>query len=467
MSASVDITLRDLFRTLDERKRPEDVAKMITKMDGPSLSIKEALRLPSGTRSFSLMSGDFQRSRASVATQLKVAPILFASAAPDDPDDIEAVQRYIVQLSRQLVKKVGKNDYKHDRLNKEQRDKLGIDLSRRQYNKRFRILARMEDKLIRRAREISKRAITLASKSRLASRITWEQFSTDIDTACFIAYYTARCNVRSIFTVNAQARPYDEACDGIMKTLNESSTTNWFAVSHVMPDERIVKKLSQHQRGLLIGSYYEMLLEAGKFLNEVWESSSINAQTMIVQRGQDSSTWNLTAGAWNKLRDGWFNLLHVMDADTVLEYQCIGKVMRLMAADVAHWHRSTGGKTHTDTDVWAELPLPWKVLSGEEICTRQQIVDTCNRFGIDPLKSGWLARRGEKSVESFSPTPELVHGVIVSSPAMAKVMRRMGVFSGKTLRVDNVEVDIYMLIAAEEARSAHFAEQTGKKICAI
>ena len=45
-----------------------------------------------------------------------------------------------------IGKTVGRNDYKHDRLNKERREELGIDLSRRQYNKRFRLAARMEDK---------------------------------------------------------------------------------------------------------------------------------------------------------------------------------------------------------------------------------------------------------------------------------------------------------------------------------
>jgi hypothetical protein len=324
-------------------------------------------------------------------------------------------------------------------LNKDQREARGIDLSRRQYNKRFRLAARIEDKQRRRTREIARRALTLASKSRLASHLTWEQFAADPATGCFIAYYVARCNVRSIFTAGPQARPYDQACDAMMRQLSDSTSTNWFAVAHVMPDEQVVSRLSHDQRGQLLGRYYLMLERAGAFLSEVWESCTIDRATMIVRRGNDSSTWNLMAGAWNKLRDGWFALCHALGAAEVIDRQCFGKVMRLMAADVAMWHRSLEKTAHTDTDVWAALPLPWRVLAGEETCTRRQVEEACARFGIDPPKSGWVARRGEKDVEPFAPTPELVHGVVVASPEMARAMRKAGIFSARTLRLKGVE----------------------------
>ena len=44
-----------------------------------------------------------------------------------------------------------------------------------------------------------------------------------------------------------------------------------------------------------------------------------------------------------------------------------------MAADVAWWHRSVGHKPDPNLGVWAALPLPWKVLAGEEVCTREQV----------------------------------------------------------------------------------------------
>jgi hypothetical protein len=231
-----------------------------------------------------------------------------------------------------------------------------------------------------------------------------------------------------------------------------------------MPDDEVVRRLPEHDRGMLLGRYYEMLLRAGRFLDEVWCRGGIEARTMIVRRGNDSSTWNLVAGAWNKLRDGWFALCHALGADQIIEQQCFGKVMRLMAADVARWHQSAGGKLHTDTDVWASLPLPWKVLEGEVACTREQLEQACDRLGIDPLKSGWLARRGEKHVEPFVPTPELVHGIIVSSPVMAKAMRKSGTFAGQPLRLGSVDVGTDELIAATDgSRMSHWITQTIKK----
>lgn len=456
-------TLRDLYRSLDERKRPEDVARSVRLIAKPQGAVEATLRnvLDHGGRA-THMAQDFHRSYASLAPQLKVGAALFAVDPPADPDDLEAVRTYLTRVEATICKNVGQSDYKRDRLNREQRRAAGIgEMSRRQYNKRFRLASRMELKVHRRVREITRRSLTLASKSRLASQLTWEQFAADPGTACFIAYYVARCNLRSLFTVNAQRRPYDEACDAMMQELQASTTTNWFAIAHVMPDEHVVRRLTEHEKGELLGRYYEMLVKAGEFLREVWETSAIDARTMIVRRGNDSSTWNLMAGAWNKLRDGWFSLLHAMGADELLERHCFGKVMRLMAADVATWHRSAGKNLHGDTDVWAALPLPWEVLGGAASCTRATIEETCERFGIDPLKSGWIARRGTKHIETFTPTPELVHGVAVTSPQMAKAMRKACVFSAKSLKLKAADVDLDELIAVtERSRAEHYARET-------
>lgn len=108
-----------------------------------------------------------------------------------------------------------------------------------------------------------------------------------------------------------------------------------------------------------------------------------------LQRGNDSTTWNVTAGAWNKLRDGWFSLMFDLGIVDAVERMCPGKVMRLMAADVAWWHRASGGDLHPDTAVWMALPRPWEVLSGEAVCPVSLVEDVCARHGLDPVKSGW------------------------------------------------------------------------------
>jgi hypothetical protein len=153
---------------------------------------------------------------------------------------------------------------------------------------------------------------------------------------------------------------------------------------------------------------------------------------MVVKKGDDSSTWNQVANAWNKGRDAWFALLDAMDCSRGLERFCPGKVMRLMAGDVAAWHRESGGDLDPQTKVWASLPLPWMVIAGDEECPLKEVHTACARFGIDPIASGWTNARKGNAVSEFKPTPELVHGVDVGHPKLAQLFRRWGVFSGKT-----------------------------------
>jgi hypothetical protein len=51
-------------------------------------------------------------------------------------------------------------------------------------------------------------------------------------------------------------------------------------------------------------------------------------------------------------------------------------------------------------------------------------------------KAGWCAARESKKAVAYKPTPELVHGVTVSNPHLATLLRAQGVFSGQGLRGD-------------------------------
>jgi hypothetical protein len=128
-----------------------------------------------------------------------------------------------------------------------------------------------------------------------------------------------------------------------------------------------------------------------------------------------------------------------------LDLMCFGKVLRLMAGDVAAWHLMLGGELEPDTKVWSEVPLPWEVLSGEAVCTRAMVEEICRKHGVDPEKKGWTAAPQKKVVE-FRPTPELVHGVTVSNPQLAAAIKKAGWFSGKRaapLDDDHGEVRVY------------------------
>ncbi|PTA66418.1 hypothetical protein [Deinococcus arcticus] len=432
---------RTLHASLDRRVRPEDLLTPITQLMADQLSPADRQRLLKAQRQargaasshWSSMPADFRRP---AAPNLQVAGALFAAPLPptDEPGVVAQLGQYLGQASAEIHKQVGESDFQRDRLNRDARAAAGLDLSRRQYNKRFRLVQRLERKQATLARELEKRALTLISKSRLASELPFSVFARDDASAAFIAYYTARCHVRSEFTNTAQVRPYDGVADLLFRHCRRAATTNWWAIAHVYPDPEVLRHLSEAQKGQLLGRCCAVLERTATLMQEVWARSTFDRDTMIVRRGNDSSTWNLLAGAWNQARDGWMNLLYALDLDELLDAVCPGKAMRLMAADVAWWHQHSGGQLDPNTQVWARLPLPWTVLAGEAPCTRRTVRQLCLDLGLHPEQSGWIAPRTRARVAPFRLTPELVHGVTVSSPGLARVLRRAGVFSGRPLR---------------------------------
>lgn len=438
-------SLRELHATLDRRWRPEDVARLILDAFAGLFTSDERQVIETAARGalrhhvipFTSMTQDFARP-VGFASQLGVAHQLFATvpAVPAGADsDPEAVRGFISAAGQTIGKAVGANDFKADRLNRDQRGANGLDISKRQYNKRFRLLARMERKRGRLRRELRKRFFTLVGKSRLASQLSWEEFATDPASACFVAYYTARCNLRSEFTVSGQQRPFDEIAEVLLARCKRSETANWWAVAQPFPEREVLARLNDERKGTLLARWFTVLEDVAGLLREVWEANEFDRATMIVRRGNDSTTWNNTASAWNKARASWIALLHAMDMGELLDAGCPGKVLRLMAADVAAWHRSVGGGPDPDTSVWAELPLPWEVLGGTAECSRVRVEDICKRHRVDPVEKGWVAPRPDRAVAAFRPTPELVHGVTVGNAGLALLLRKVGFFSGKVLKL--------------------------------
>lgn len=437
------MALDELFESLSRRRRPEDVADLIRRELGTTLTPAERRTLRQATGGvlakwwgYSSMSADFARP-VGLAHQFVAARRMFpAVPAPADTDTPAAVRPYLAAASGTIGKTPGASDFRADRLNRERRAAAGLgELSRRQYNKRFRLLARMERKLATLEREIAKREYAMVAKSRLAARITRADFFADRDTACFVAYLTARLNLRSVFTDGPQQRAYDEIADMLFDRVRRSPAANWWAVAHVHPDREVLRHLTDEQKGRFLAVWFELLTGIAGMLRAVWERSRFDRAGMIVRRGDDSSTWNAAAGAWNKAREAWVGVLHALDMGDLLDRLCPGKVLRLMAADVAAWHRRGGGGLEPDTAVWAALPPPWEVLAGTASCTRAEVEAACRAHGVNPVGKGWTAPRPGRYVEAFRPTPELVHGVEVGHPALALLLRRMGVFSGKPLKL--------------------------------
>ncbi|MBD2767840.1 hypothetical protein IC235_08030 [Hymenobacter sp. BT664] len=450
------MNLRALYDTLRQRRRPEDVADMLLPLLQDKLTGQQSLTLRKAANhslrrsvwQYSAMASIF-RPPQGADRQVRKTAELFAQVPPpglryDVPADVEA---FLKKVNPLLGKQLGHNNYLTDRLDRAARAASGIDLPKRQYNKLFRSVRHLEEKLQTMLAEQRRAEFEQVAKHGLAHELSYEVFAQDLDSAAFVAYYTARCNMRSEFTIAGQQRAYDEVADMLFRRCSgrqpstlarwlgatpspPAATANWWAIAHVYPAPEVLALLTSEQQGELLGRWTSLLQELAGYLHGIWSQNSFQRDSMIVKRGDDSSTWNAAAGSWNKTRDNWINLLYALGMEFVLEEMCFGKVLRLMAADVVAWHHRAGQGLDPNTQVWAALPLPWEVFLGTATCTRAQVASACRQAGLDPLKSGWLAPRPH-GVVPFRPTPELVHGVSVTNPYLAAVLKRHRYFSGK------------------------------------
>lgn len=448
--------LHPLYDTLRQRRRPEDVAELLLPLLQGRLTPAQARTLQKaaghslrrGVWPYSAMAHAF-RQPVGAARQVQTAAELFQQQPPAGVryDDTAAVDAFLETVNPLIGKQAGRHNYRTDRLDRADRAAAGLDLSKRRYNKLFRALRHLEEKRDTLLTEHRKAEFEQVAQHGLAHALPYDAFAQDLDSAAFVAYYTARCNLRSEFIIGGQQRPYDEVADMLFRRCvgsppsalaswfgagpaQPTATANWWTLAHVYPAPEVLARLTGAQQGELLGRWTALLQELAGYLQEVWARNSFDRAAMVVKRGDDSSTWNAAAGAWNKARDNWINLLYALGMEFVLEELCFGKALRLMAADVVAWHQSAGQGLDPNTRVWAALPLPWEVLLGTATCTRAQVAEACQRASLDPAKSGWLAPRPH-GVVPFRPTPELVHGVSVANPYLAAVLKRHRYFSGK------------------------------------
>jgi hypothetical protein len=434
-----------LYDAMQTRPRPEDVAELVLEALGPALARAERAVLEGAAKAslkrvakaYSSMAADFARP-ASAEKQVRTSAVVFGVKKLSAANCLvpEKVEAFICELSAIVHKTVGSRR----RMNREERAAVGLLKCQRWYNKRFRILVHLEDKLRRLAWETRKYAFTRVGKSALATRIAFHDFAADLDTACFVAYLSARMSLRSTFTNGPQTRAYDEVAHMLFARCEKSETARWDLIAHVMPDASVLRRLYDEDRGKLLGGWWSILVDMADMLHDIAKTTRFDRAAMVVSRGTDSSTWNQVAGGWNKAREHWIALLYAMGMESMMDAVCPGKVMRLMAADVAAWHRACGGAVHPDTKVWAALPPPWEVVRGAAACTKRDLEKACRAHGV--CEDTWTAARKGREPVPFRPTPELVHGVAAASAELATVLRKAGVFSGKEMKVVVTGVEV-------------------------
>ena len=429
-----------LFESIQKRPRPEDVAELLLELFPGAFGAEERLLLNRAAReslkrntyAYSSMAADFARVVGAdrlVATSAR----LFSIAEPPNAEaclDATRVRAYMERIAETIQASPGNLDFKSGRMNRAHRQAAGVPIRKRGYNRRFRTLRRLQARLDAILRNQEKYFATRVAKSLGATFLSREELGRDLPTACFVAYLSARMNLRSVFTNQSQTRAFDEIAAALLARASQGNA-NWYAIALVHPERKVLSRLTDEERGRLLGTWTEALQRIAELLATLYDENRFDLQTMIVRRGNDSSSWNAAAGAWNKARASWISLVYALGMERVLDGYCPGKVMRLMAADVARWHAATQGADSLDanTYVWRELPLPWEVFRGRAECRLSTVTEACLRHGVK--LEGWVEPPKAKRAVEFTPTHELVHGVAVSSPFLADRLRDLGWFSGK------------------------------------
>ncbi|MER5620079.1 hypothetical protein ABT061_03445 [Streptosporangium sp. NPDC002544] len=429
--------LTELHGSLDRRYRPEDVADLVLRTLDGQLSRRERVVLERAAKHssrregwFSSMSTDYARPVGG-ARQVAAVSRLFERSAEVDPDDPESLLEFAANMGREIRWTPDRSDFLADRLNRDAREAAGMDLSKRQYNRRFRLLGRVAAKAGTLSTEQDKRRLLMVGVTGFGADIPVERFITDVDAACFVAYYTARRKVRREFSLSGRENPFDEIAQVLLDRCTDRS--DWWMIAQARTAPDVLERLTDEERGRLLGQWSAAMRHSADVLRARWNPGT-DRTTMIVRPGDDSTTWNNLAVAYNAARAGWLACLASLDALELLEVACPGKVMRLMAADLAAWHRGTGGDVDPNTAVWAALPPPWEVLDGTAACTRAVVEAACRTAGLDPARTGWTAPAARRGVAVFRPTPELVHGVSIADPVWAALLRRAGMFSGRSVK---------------------------------
>ena len=303
-------------------------------------------------------------------------------------------------------------------------------VSVRTYRRAVRAVLHLQQRTEVLAAERDREASVAFGKARLAYLVAEEDFVACPATAVFTAYYVARLNMRTVFTSGRQARPMDTVAEQLLGSALAAPTCRPWVLASVVTRWSVLDRLDDAQCGRLMGLYYEQLAASARALRRAYDLRR-DPTHMIVRAGDDSSTWNSATRAFNQARTGWLNLMRGLGYEDVIEASCPGKVPALVAADVAAWHRLEGRDQHADVQVCADLPLPWDVVLGDDSCGADLVRQACRQHGVDPEATGWTQPYRQARTELPAPARDLVHGVTVSSPLLAGVLRQIGVFSGQ------------------------------------
>ncbi|MDP5280114.1 hypothetical protein Q9Q95_14380 [Sphingomonas sp. DG1-23] len=176
---SPDLAISSLHATLVQRDTPETVAELI----GRALPAELARRLERAIHNrvaasvrrifgWSSMRTVFRppvkhEDRFAKARELA---LLFLQAGLPEGNDPDELERMLEEFNRLISKRPGAASFREDRLDRRQRAGRGLKLSRRRYDKMFRLAGRLEAKLARLRTE--RQSIGCCSSRRPGSRLS-------------------------------------------------------------------------------------------------------------------------------------------------------------------------------------------------------------------------------------------------------------------------------------------------------
>ncbi|MFE3110475.1 hypothetical protein ACFXKJ_21700 [Kitasatospora indigofera] len=412
-----------ISRSIRSRSDPAAVARLVRELL-PGLSPAEAARLDAaGRRTWAV--APVPAAPAGAGRRLAVAGALFGTvgeaAAAGGP---EQLARAVRLGGREIGGRAGAADFRDGRLNREARAAAGLgDLSKRQYNKRFRLLQRLEAKQqVLELAERERRAAALAETG-LLSLLDAAQPTEDLATACLIAFRAAGRHSREETAGRLSRLAGSQVAGLLLARLAASPGTDWWALAHVHPVREVVTRLTEHQRGLLAGRWSAALGGTAALLERAYGRCSIEPTAMFARPGDDADAWNRAAKAWNAARAQYLEVLEALGAQEVLGRVCPGQVAWLDVIEPTSWREWVGGRRLREIEVWAGLPLPWRVLAGAEDCPAELVERVCRRHGVDPVRTGWTTGRARWAAPAGPLTAAFVDGVAEADPVLARVLR--------------------------------------------
>lgn len=438
-----------LHEGLDRRPPPEAVCALILELlKGQLLPAQRRLiyrAALSGPAVYSSMNDDFERPVAAVH---KVRTLLMLLDVDNTLDRSEeriarlASDPWLLMAQLRIATGIvgwmpGVDPTAEKRLNREERDRIGIGASPRRYRKQVRQLRRTFRKAKALQEQVLLRQLVLVGRAGLAYKVSVEQMRADPHAAAFVAYWVAQRNRRRRFSLEGRENPFDAIAEALFsRCVTRGDDTDWWMIAQVYPVPEVLERLTDQQRGELMGTWASFMRLAADRMADLaagWPDDFDRAQ-MVVRRGMDSSTWNTLALAYNAARAAWIGCVAASGGLALLKAVCPGKAMRLMAGDLAYLHRQSGSVTDPQTRVWAALPPPWEVLAGTATCTGRMVEIACGAAGVDARLTGWTGPVSFTQIAAWTPTPELVHGIEVADPLWAGLLRRAGAFSGKGVK---------------------------------